>query len=94
MHVKWTRQALVNLQHAVEFISAESPMAASQVAQKIHEKVMLLKEQPRIGRPGRVNGTRELVISGLPYIIPYTEHNGTIIILRVLHSSMKWPVNL
>jgi plasmid stabilization system protein ParE len=38
-----------------------------------------------------VAGTRELVISGLPYILPYIEKAGTVIILRVIHTSMKWP---
>ncbi len=45
------------------------------------------------GRLGRVPGTRELIISGLPYILPYIEKNGTIYILRILHTSMKWPEN-
>ncbi len=44
-----------------------------------------------MGRPGRVPGTRELVISGLPFILPYIEKKGAIYILRVLHTSMKWP---
>ena len=94
MQVKWTRQALLNLEHAVEFIAADSPTAANRVAQKIWDSVQLLGEHPRLGRPGRVKDTRELIISGLPYIIPYTERNGTVFILRVLHSSMKWPESI
>ena len=53
-----------------------------------------LANQPGIGRPGRLSGTRELVISGLPYILPYTEIDGTIFILRVIHTSMAWPKDL
>jgi toxin ParE1/3/4 len=91
MQVRWTRQALLNLEHAVEYIAADSPTVANQVAQKTWDSVQLLREHPRIGRPGRVKGTREMVISGLPYIIPYIEENGAVFILRILHSSMKWP---
>ncbi|MCK4790011.1 MAG: type II toxin-antitoxin system RelE/ParE family toxin, partial [Desulfobacteraceae bacterium] len=44
-----------------------------------------------LGRPGRVAGTRELVISGLPYIVVYTDQDGMVVILRVMHTSLKWP---
>jgi toxin ParE1/3/4 len=51
----------------------------------------MLADQPGMGRPGRVAGTRELVISGLPFILPYVEKAGVVTILRVMHTSMKWP---
>lgn len=51
----------------------------------------MLADQPGMGRPGRVVGTRELLIPGLPYILPYIEKDGAVIILRVIHTSMKWP---
>ncbi len=57
----------------------------------IQKSVQLLAEQPGIGRPGRVAGTREMVVSGLPYVIPYFEQDGSVIILRIMHASMKWP---
>ena len=91
MQVKWTHKALVNLDNAVEYIAGDSPAAAKDVAQKIWDSTKRLADQPGMGRPGRVAGTRELVISGLPYILPYTEKDGMIFILRVLHTSMKWP---
>ncbi|NOY01092.1 MAG: type II toxin-antitoxin system RelE/ParE family toxin [Verrucomicrobia bacterium] len=91
MRVKWTRKALDNLDKAVAFIAEDKPAAATNVAQKILNTVRILAEQPGIGRPGRVAGTRELVIPGLPYILPYTEKDGVIFILRVLHTSRKWP---
>jgi len=94
MQVKWTRKALLNLDDAVEFIAADSPIAASKVAQRIWDAAQQLAAHPRMGRPGRVAGTRELVIAGLPYILPYVEKEGTVIILRVMHASMKWPRKL
>jgi len=91
MQIRWTNRALDNLDFAVEYIATENPTAAKKVAQKIWDSIQLLKGQPGLGRPGRVVGTRELVISGLPYIIPYIEKDGTIVILRIMHSSTKWP---
>ncbi|MCI5144171.1 MAG: type II toxin-antitoxin system RelE/ParE family toxin [Candidatus Electrothrix sp. AR3] len=91
MRIRWTNKALDNLDAAVEFIAADNPGAAQKVARTIQASVQLLAEQPGIGRPGRVAGTRELMVSGLPYIIPYLEQDGSVIILRIMHTSMKWP---
>lgn len=91
MRVRWTRKALDNLDDAVEYIAADKPTAAADAASRIYSAAMLLADQPGMGRPGRVSGTRELVITGLPYILPYVEKEGTIFILRVMHASMKWP---
>ncbi|BBO86795.1 hypothetical protein DSCO28_73610 (plasmid) [Desulfosarcina ovata subsp. sediminis] len=91
MQVKWTRKALDNLDSAVEYIAADKPTAAEGVARKILNAAEMLADQPGMGRPGRVTGTRELIISGPPYILPYIEKEGVIYILRVLHTSMKWP---
>jgi toxin ParE1/3/4 len=94
MRVRWTRKALDNLDNAVEFIAADKPTAVAAVALKIWNTSQMLAEQPGMGRPGRVSGTRELVIPGLPYILPYLEKDGTVFILRVMHTSMKWPKEL
>ncbi len=91
MKVKWTRKALVNLDKAVEFIAADKPTPAADVATKIWNAAQRLADHPGIGRPGRVSGTRELVISGLPFILPYTEKEGAVYVSRVMHTSMKWP---
>jgi toxin ParE1/3/4 len=91
MRVKWTRTALLNLDNAIEYIAEDRPMAAKEVGQKIWDSAKMLAEHPGMGRPGRVPGTRELVISGLPFILPYVEKEGNSYILRVLHTSMKWP---
>ena len=91
MQIRWTDKALDNLDAAVEYIAADNPMAARKVAQKIWDSVQLLKSQPGLGRPGRVAGTREVIIIGLPYIIPYMEKDGTIVVLRIMHNSIKWP---
>jgi len=91
MQVKWTRKALDNLQDAVEYIANDRPVAATNVASKILNAANGLNVQPGMGRPGRVPGTRELIVGGLPYILPYVVKEGAVIILRVMHTSMKWP---
>ena len=93
MRVKWTHKALANLDTAVEFIAGDKPAAAADVASKIWKTAQLLAEQPGMGRPGRVPETRELVVPSLPFILPYVEKDGTVFILRVMHTSMKWPDN-
>lgn len=91
MRVKWTRTALVNLNNAIEYISSDTPRAGKEVAQRIWDIARKLADQPGMGRPGRVPGTREIVVSGLPFILPYVEKDGIMYILRVLHTSVKWP---
>lgn len=93
MRIRWTSRALENLDNAIAYIAADSPAAAKNVAEKIWADVQLLSDQPGIGRPGRVTGTREMVIGGLPFIVPYVVQDGEIIILRIMHTSMKWPVS-
>jgi len=93
MRVKWSRKALLNLDIAVEYIATDKPVAALDVAQRIWDASQLLADQPGMGRPGRVAGTRELVVPGLPFVLPYVEDGDSVIILRVMHTSMKWPEN-
>ncbi len=94
MRLEWSDAALVNLDQAVEYIAQDKPAAAAKVAQKIWDATQRLAEQPGIGRPGRVEGTRELVITGLPYIVPYVVKGNRVIVLRVMHAAMMWPEQL
>lgn len=47
-----------------------------------------------MGRPGRVPGTRELVLPHFPYVIPYRVREQRAEVLHVLHTSRKWPPGL
>lgn len=93
MLVEWTEQALLNLDLAIEFIAKDNQIAAAKTAQRIWTATQALRDQPGLGRPGRVDGTRELVIHDLPYILPYVIQSERVIILRVIHAAMKWPKN-
>jgi plasmid stabilization system protein ParE len=61
---------------------------------KIIKAVSLLGAQQGIGRAGRVPGTKELIVPGLSYIVPYRVKDGEVQVLRVYHTSRKWPDRL
>lgn len=91
MRVRWLRVALANLEAEADYIAEDNPAAADRVVQRILRAVDLLSKNPAMGRPGRVPGTRELVVGDKPYIIPYRVHADAIEILRVFHAGRKWP---
>jgi toxin ParE1/3/4 len=74
-----------------DYIEADSPQAAIAMDERIREQVELLVRFPQSGRKGRVEGTRELVISRTPYIVAYRIGGDTVGILRVLHGARRWP---
>ncbi len=94
MRIKWLRLALLDLDAIETFVAADSPAAAVDVVVQVIRSVSLLADQPGIGRAGRVPGTRELLVPGTPYIIPYRVKDGVVEVLRVYHSSRKWPARL
>ena len=71
MHLKWARPALGDIKEAGDFIALDNPQAAERMAERVQEAVEYLVDHPTMGRPGRVSGTRELVISGTPFIVVY-----------------------
>jgi toxin ParE1/3/4 len=94
LRVRWLRRALVDLDEAEAYIALDNPSAASGIVEKIVRAVTLLKDNPGIGRAGRVPGTKELVVPDTPYIVPYRVKDDTIQVLRVYHASRKWPNRL
>ena len=91
MKIKWVRLALADLDQATEFISQDNSEAAKRTVKRIRDAARLLSDQPGAGHPGRVHGTRELVIADTPFILPYRVVKNTVQILRVLHGARKWP---
>jgi toxin ParE1/3/4 len=93
--VDWSIDALDELNGIVAYIARDNPIAANNVADTIERTVHGLVARPT-GRMGRVNGTYEKVVSGLPYIIAYAlgdelKGHETITILRVIHGARDWP---
>lgn len=89
MQVRWLRTARRNLREEAEYIAAENPAAATLVMKRVRAAVALLAENPALGRPGRVTGTRELVVPKTRYLIPYRVRQERVEILRVFHTSRK-----
>jgi addiction module RelE/StbE family toxin len=95
LRLRWTRLAERDLDEIAAYIGQDNPAAAARVIlELIDQAENLLPAHPAIGRPGRVVGTRELVIGELPYVIPYRVRGQDIEILRVLHTSRRYPENL
>jgi len=91
MNIEWSSKARIDLHDIFDYILQENPAAASKVLEAIEQATMKLAGHPGIGRPGRVENTRELVISGFPYILPYCVEGDTVTIIRAMHTSRKWP---
>ena len=91
MRVRWLRTALANLEAEAQYIARDNPAAASHVVAAIVRSLERLADYPASGRPGRVAGTRELVVPGTPYIVPYRVRSETVEVLRVFHGARRWP---
>jgi plasmid stabilization system protein ParE len=95
MRVRWTDPAHTDFLQILGYIARHDPAAAARVGRRLLSVVDGLAAQPRLGRPGRIAGTRELVIPGLPYIAIYRiaelAHVSEVEVLRILHGARRWP---
>lgn len=91
VRIIWTEPAAKALETIQDYIAKDNRRAAWEVAHRVRQAVNQLEEQPKMGRAGRVRGSFELVIQGLPYIVPYRIKGNDVQILSVFHSSRKWP---
>jgi len=89
--VRWLDEAVLDLKAVRAYIARDNPTAAADIARRIREAVQILIDYPAAGRVGRVPHTREVVVSGTPYILPYRIKANAVEILRVLHAAQKWP---
>jgi toxin ParE1/3/4 len=91
MKLAWSVFAQTDREEIFDYIAADSPRAAVKLDERIQSQIETLAQFPRRGRPGRVEGTRELVILRTPYIAAYRIAGNTVRILRVLHGARRWP---
>jgi|ERR1017187_3372080 addiction module RelE/StbE family toxin len=91
MLLQWSAFALADREAIFDYIEADSPRAAIAVDERIRTSVEGLVRFPEMGHPGRIDGTRELVISNTPYIAAYRIADNSVRILRVLHGAQQWP---
>ncbi len=90
MEIRWTRKALENLDQIGSYIAQGNPARASAFVGEIKEKIALLASFPALGRPGRVPGTRELIVHE-NYVVPYRVKGDAVQIIRVQHVARLWP---
>lgn len=91
MRVVWSQRAIAQLEALRDHIATDSETSAAKVATRILTAIELLETSPEIGRPGRIPGTRELVVSGTPFIVPYRVRQGRLELIAVFHGRQKWP---
>lgn len=94
MKLRWSDGAVEHLRSAHEYLEAENPKAAGEAIDRIISAVERLEQFPHMGRPGRVEGTRELVVTGTPFLVAYRLKGEAVQILAVLHGARKWPQKL
>jgi toxin ParE1/3/4 len=93
VRVVWTTRARVDREQAIEYIAADAPLAAAGQLDHILAQTERLAEYPKLGRPGRVRGTRELVIAHTPFFVAYRANVDAVTVLRLLHGAQQWPTS-
>ena len=91
MEIIWREVAILSLERARAYIAQDNPTAAQRVYERILSAVRNLADMPNMGRPGRVEDTRELVVVNTPYILAYTVLDEQVVIIAIQHSAQKWP---
>ena len=90
MKLVWTRPAAADRREIRAYIAQDNPPAALALDELLSERAVRLIDHPQLGRPGRVNGTRELV-AHRNYILVYDVAADMVRVLRVLHAARQWP---
>lgn len=93
MKIVWTRLALADLDAAYNYIATTNPEAAIDTIERIEKALDALMKYPEIGKIGRITGTRELIITRTPFIVPYRVQADQIEILAIIHGARRWPDN-
>lgn len=91
MTIVWSPRAIEHLAHLRAYIAHDNPTAAQRMGGPLIDAVERLAELPNLGRPGRVAGTRELVVPGTPSVIPYRLRGDRLEVIAVFHGRQKWP---
>jgi toxin ParE1/3/4 len=93
VRVRYVPRARAQLRRIGRYIAQDSPTAAQQVVARITDAVDGLATFPTMGRPGRVIGTRELIVPGTPYVVAYRVRENAVEVLAVIHSAQQWPTS-
>ena len=90
MQLRWTEEAADDLEHIVNYLFEQAPDRAAELVRTVYDAPATLLTFPNRGRLGKKEGTRELVLSPLPYIVVYTVRGDVIYVTRILHGAQRW----
>lgn len=91
MKVVWTPEALMDRGDIWDYIAADNPRAATRMDELFSDAVARLAEHPKLGRPGKIQGTREL-IPHESYRLVYEISRETVWVLALVHTARQWPL--
>jgi toxin ParE1/3/4 len=91
MQLRWTEEAANDLERIADYLLLHAPDRAEELISRVYDAPTALLKFPNRGRPGKKEGTRELILAPLPYIVVYTVRADIVFVVRVLHGAQKWP---
>ena len=91
MQLRWTQEAASDLERIADYLLLHVPDRASDLIRVVYDAPSTLLTFPNRGRPGKQEGTRELVLTPLPYIVVYTVRGDAVFVVRILHGAQQWP---
>lgn len=91
MRIRWTNAAAADMQNISDYLKVHHPHYRQPTMWKLYERIRALKEAPFIGRPGRENGTREILFPPMPYVAVYRVRENSIEVIRVFHTAQDRP---
>lgn len=91
MRLFWTSEALEDRDTIYDYLEARNPLAALDLDELFSEQARLLEDHPALGRIGKKQGTRELIVHSSYYLVYDVVENDSVRVLRVLHAKRQWP---
>jgi len=91
MRLRWTEEAANDLERIADYLVQNTPGRAQALIERIYDAAGSLLTLPHRGRPGKVKGTRELVLTALPYVVVYVVREDAVVVVRILHAAQQWP---
>lgn len=91
MQLRWTEEAATDLERIADYLFEHVPDRAAELVRTVYDAPATLLTFPHRGRQGKREGTRELVLSPLPYLVVYAVRDDMIFIVRILHGAQQWP---
>ena len=91
MQLRWSEEAACDLEHISDYLFDHAPEYTPELVRSVFDGPAALLKFPLRGRPGKKEGTRELVLLPLPYIVVYAVRDDVIFIVRILHGAQQWP---